>query len=341
MKSLTASAVVDAGKASALTTVLSLTVGFVPLVSVLALPLLPLPTAFVALKWGERAALVAAAVAALLGWLLTGPVNGFMTLVLAAGLGAMLGGGLRRNWGPSRLLWASGCAAALGLAAWVGLSWFLSGLTVEQLRSLMETSFQTVSGMYQSAGIDQASIDQALNSARSVFALLPYLLPGVVLSLGVVLAVVAVAVAGLVFPKLGRPLSSSLSLQGLRLHWMTPYGVAAGLVLVMVGPRLETGGRALWLTGINVLLLFGTVLFVQGLAVTSWFANVRARSGGGRAAVYALALLGQLLFLLLTWVGLIDVWLDVRKRYERRDPRRPDGAPVAQRDVDEEETEWK
>ena len=80
----------------------------------------------------------------------------------------MLGTGLRRNWGISRLLWASAFAAGLGLAVWLGLSWFLSGLTPSQLTSIMETSFQTVSGVYEGAGVDQASIEESL--ARAMLA---------------------------------------------------------------------------------------------------------------------------------------------------------------------------
>ncbi|NLG67381.1 MAG: DUF2232 domain-containing protein [Actinobacteria bacterium] len=342
MRSLTASATADAGKGAALTAVLSLVVGFVPLVSVLAVPLLPLPTAYVGVKWGERPALVSAAVASLLGGLFTGPVNGLLTCVLAAGLGVTLGAGLRRRWGSSRLLWVSTGVAALGHAAWIALAWWLSGLTTAQLKSLMETSLQTASGMYERAGVDQASIDAALESARAMLAVLPFLSPGILLSLGLVLAVATVGLAAAIFPRLERRLAPSLSFGSFRLHWSTPYGLVVGLVLVMLGTWLGRDGRALWLVGLNVLVLCATVFFVQGLAVTSWFANTGTRGTGTRAGWYVLAVVGQVLFLLLTWVGLIDAWVDFRKRFDRREPGTPDGiSAVSGGDADEEETEWK
>ncbi len=58
--------------------------------------------------------------------------------------------------------------------------------------------------------------------------------------------------------------------------------------------------------------------------------------------VVRLAVVGQVLFLLLTWVGLIDAWVDFRKRFDRREPGTPDGiSAVSGGDADEEETEWK
>ena len=91
-----------------------------------------------------------------------------------------------------------------------------------------------------------------------------------------------------------------------------------------------------------MLVLCATVFFVQGLAVTSWFANTGPRGTGTRAGWYVLAVVGQVLFLLLTWVGLIDAWVDFRKRFDRREPGTPDGiSAVSGGDADEEETEWK
>lgn len=342
MRSLTASAAVDAGKGAALTVVLSLVVGFVPVISVLAIPLIPLPTSYVTTKWGFRTGLVLAVVASVLSWLFAGPTNGVFTFVLAGGLGTMLGTGLRRNWGISRLLWASAFAAGLGLAVWLGLSWFLSGLTPSQLTSIMETSFQTVSGVYEGAGVDQASIEESLAAARGVVVLLPYLLPGIIMSLGLVLAVTAGALAAVILPRLGRVLPESMSLRGLRLHWATPYGFIVGLALILAGSWLGETGRWLWLIGANLALFFATVFFVQGVALTQWLVEVRTRSAGQRLGFYALALMGQFLFLLLTWVGLLDIWLDFRTRYSRRWPQTPDSTPVgSRRDGDEEETEWK
>jgi len=344
VRALTASAAVDAGKGAALTVVLSLLVSFVPVISVLLIPLLPLPASYVTAKWGARTGFVLTLAASVLSWLFAGPMSGVFTLMLTGGLGVVLGMGLRRNWGISRLLWASTVAAGLGLAAWLGLSWFLSGLTPAQLATIAETSFQTVSGMYAGAGVDQAAIEESLAATRRLVALLPYLMPGIIMSLGLVLGVVAVALAAVILPRLGRvlPVPEGMSLRCLRLHWVTPYGFILGLVLIMAGSWVGDAGRWLWLAGINLTLVFVTVFFVQGVALTQWLVEVRARSAGQRAGMYALALVGQFLFLLLTWVGLLDIWLDFRMRYSRRRPQVSDGESVgSKRDGDEEETEWK
>ena len=131
MRSLTASATADAGKGAALTAVLSLVVGFVPLVSVLAVPLLPLPTAYVGVTWGERPALAGGGVA---GRTIR-PGQRIADLCWRPGWAQRW----VRACGEDGVLPTAGVSTGVAALACSGsLAWWLSGLTTAQLKSLME-----------------------------------------------------------------------------------------------------------------------------------------------------------------------------------------------------------
>jgi len=95
-----------------------------------------------------------------------------------------------------------------------------------------------------------------------------------------------------------------------------PVGLAM-LVLARGGGEWHS---AVLYTGINVLLVSQTLFFVQGLAVAQWLATTREFRPGSRFALFVAAILGQVLFQLTGLVGLLDTWLDYRRRFALKRP---------------------
>ncbi len=314
MRSLSASALALGAKGAALTVALALAFAFLPVVSLAVVPFLPLPTAYVCLRQGGMAAAISAVAASLMAGIISGVGSGLFTFALAVLAGVALGLALRRNRGFSGVLLATAVATAAGLVLWVGGVWVVTGMTVEQFGALMDTSFQAVAQMYAGMNMDAEAVAQAEEGARSMLAMLPYLAPGIVASVGVALAALTLALASLLFPRLGHATTPALSFHEFRLHWATPYGFILGLLLILMAGWWPHGGEAARLAGINLVLFFATLFFVQGFAVARWFMLKRGVKGGAAVAFYGAALLGQVFFQLLSWVGVVDCWLDFRKR---------------------------
>jgi uncharacterized protein YybS (DUF2232 family) len=147
-----------------------------------------------------------------------------------------------------------------------------------------------------------------------------YLTPGLVGMGAVLLAASSLGLAYLLFPRVREKVAVGVSLSGFRMHWAAAYASIFGLALLVF-----SRGRAEWHTvalysGLNVLLVSQTLFFLQGLAVARWFILSRQLRQGSRAALYIGAILGQALLQLTGLAGLLDTWLDYRKRFALKSP---------------------
>lgn len=326
MSGFSTSAVVEAGKAVGLVVATSLMVAFVPFASMVLLPLMPLPLAYLTMRRGARVSLAAALAAGVLCAVFTGPGNGLLTVLVAGLVGLTLGWALRSTWGFSRTLLTGTAVAALSFTAWGAVLWALSGMSLEQLSKVTEDSIKAATSMYTSVGVSQASIDSAVAQVRTALEMIPYLLPSMVGVAGLALVCVSLALASAVFPRVGQSLTAEFSFARFRMHWSMAYGLILGLVLLLVAPMLGEGREVVRYIGLNFFIFFQSLFFVQGLALVSWFARTRGLAGGSKVLLYLAAVLGQFLLLLTSWAGLLDTWLDYRKRFA---PRGSGAAPPA------------
>ncbi|GAB4246097.1 MAG: hypothetical protein Kow00129_06320 [Thermoleophilia bacterium] len=310
-----ASAVGEAGKAIALAVVLTMGAVYVPLVSAVFAFMLPLPVAYVTLRHGFATGGPAALGAGMLAGLITGPVNGLTALLLAGAVGVVLGTGLRRSWGFSKLLLLVTAVSGLALAVLVLAAWFVSGVGIGELENVVDESFASARELYVAAGMERAMVEAAEEEARRFLRVLPYLAPGLIGIVGLVYAAGAGALTALVFPRLGEPGAGKLSFSRFRLHWAIAYGFIAGLGLLVVSGWSGSYQGVLQLAGLNLFLFFQALYFLQGLALARWLDRARGLGALGKTALYGGAVLAQAFFMLTSWVGLLDTWFDYRKRF--------------------------
>lgn len=338
MSTFSTPAVSEAGKAVALAVVIALAAAFLPLVSLPLMAFMPLPLAFVVLRRGIAVGVAASFCTAALTLALAGPGNGLLALCLSGVVGIALGLALRRDWNFSVTLLTSSAVAALSLGTLAVVVWTVTGLSREQLQRSMDQSLQAAKELYASLGVTQATLDALSQQFQALLRVLPYMLPSVFAIAGLLLVAASLALAGSIFPRAGQAVSSNLSFARFRLHWGLAYGFIAGLVLLVVSPSLSSGAEAARLIGLNLLLIFQTLYFLQGLALVHSFSVSRRLGGGGRALLYGGAVVGQLMLWMLSWVGLLDTWFDYRKRFAPREPA-PSAPPAGDEDGGDSE-EW-
>jgi len=326
VSTFTTAAVSEAGKAVALAVVLAVVVAYVPLLALFAIPALPLPLGFLTLRRGIGVGVAAAVCVAALAAAVTGLGNGLMALFVAGFLGVILGVALRAHQGFSWTLMITALGAAGALAAWLGSVWVLTGMSVAQLSKLIDDSMAAAAKIETSMGMSQASVDLASKQIQDTLHMIPYLLPSIAAVGGVILASAVMGLAAAVFPHVGEKSIGHLAFSQFRLHWGAAYGYIGGLALLVLASRFGAYGEVARLVGLNLLVFFQTLFFLQGLALAHWFAVSRGMSAGSRMLVYAAALLGQTTFQLTSWAGLLDTWFDYRKRFP---PRGADKGPAA------------
>ena len=319
MSTFTTSAVSEAGKATALTVVVALVVAYMPLGAPLVLLLLPLPLAYLTSRRGVRVGVAAMVSAGVLAAILTGPGNGTLTLFVGGFVGVTLGAALRRDLSFASTLLLTTLAAAVALVLTGAVGWVVSGMSVREYQTLLDQALSTAADFYRRAGVSSQTISQATDEFRRMVQQIPYLLPALFGLSGLSTAGVSIGLAAIIFPRMGQSLGENMAFSRFRLHWSFAYGFIVGLGLLVVA-RFFPDPQLVRMAGLNLLLFFGGLFFVQGLAVTHWYAVTRRIVGGSRTLLYLVAVLLQLVLQLTTLAGLFDTWFDYRTRFAPRGP---------------------
>jgi uncharacterized protein YybS (DUF2232 family) len=223
------------------------------------------------------------------------------------------------------------------VVAWAGSVWVITGMSVAQLSKLVDDSMVAAGKLETSMGMSQASVDLAAKQIHETLRLIPYLVPAIAGVGGVILASAVLGLAAAVYPHVGEKSIGHLAFSRFRLHWATAYGYIGGLALVVLASRFGTYHEVARLVGLNLLVFFQTLFFLQGLALAHWFVVSRSMSTGTRVVVYGAALLGQTAFQLTSWAGLLDTWFDYRKRFPPQGADKGPAAPAGPRMNDHEE----
>ncbi|HEB13122.1 MAG TPA: DUF2232 domain-containing protein, partial [Actinobacteria bacterium] len=98
-----------------------------------------------------------------------------------------------------------------------------------------------------------------------------------------------------------------------QIPWYLAYGFIFGLIGFLFSEYFGANEFFVYAAGLNLLMVFGTLYFVQGFAVVYFFLDKRSMNSLARSAVILLAIFIQVLFQGVSWLGVFDTWFDFRK----------------------------
>jgi len=318
------SALQDGGKAVGLSVALGVVIAFVPLFSIVAVPAMPVPAAYITSRYGIYAGLLVSLLTGVVCMALTAPVVGFAAGLLIFLLTAIagLGGGLALRKGVTqfRLFVAMVAVFFAALLLWLAALLLLSGQgPVSAIESLADATTEPSRQLYQSFGMDEQGVDEAIAQARDFALLLPYLAPAVLLVVAIALSGVNLAIGRRVFERLRQPFPRDFVFRDLRIHWVFAYAIITGLLCEFLAPYApERYVTAVELTGANLFIISEVLFFIQGMAIANFFLWAYKVTKVKRVAVYFCLVLLQLTLSLTSWMGLFDTWLDYRRRFIRK-----------------------
>ncbi len=323
MSSISTAALADGGKAVALSVVLGVIFAFVPFLSIVAVPALPVPVAYITSRHGTSVGLMASLATGLLVSVFAGFFAGLLVFLLGAAVGVGTGTGLRREMPLMRLLILVAALFLVSLLAWLAVVLASAGLSpVAAMDQMADQAVGPASEVYAGLGMDQQSIDAAVDSFRDFITMLPYLLPALLLVLSIVLSGATVALAKQVFLRLKQPFPASFSFREFRLHFAFAYLMIVGLACELVVPYVPSAyADPIGFTGMNLVIVSEALFFIQGLAVAYFFLCRYKIPQTARVMIYAAMFIIQLLFSLVSWLGLFDTWIDYRRRFNRNKTR--------------------
>lgn len=320
MSTFTRPAFIDGAKVVALSLTLGAVLAFVPVFSIAAAPLLPVPVALVITRHGVVLGIIASLVTGAMAFVLTGFAAGLLVFMLVGLAGVGAGICLKRGFSQFGLFVSMALMFFLLLFLWMGSLLAVAGVSpVSAMEMLADRTIEPTRELYLSLGMNQQDVDGIISDARNFVVALPYLAPALLLVLSVTLSGASVAVARRVFERLRQPFPRDFTFRNLRVHFGFAYMMITGMLCQLSAPYLpETYGQVAELAGANLLIITEVVFFVQGMAIASYFLWRHQVSKIKKSGVYAGLVLLQATLSLTSWLGLFDTWLDYRRRFDKR-----------------------
>ncbi len=320
MSALSRAPLVSMGKAVAVTVIIAALMIIVPLAPVILAPFLALPLAYVFARHGWRSGMIVAVLASVLLYFGAGMGMAFLVFLVLASAGMVLGGAVRGGWRFPRSLTFMTVSLLAALVVFGLVTWLVFGLTLTDLKQASYDSIADAGRLYGEMGLNATTVDAVSEQMRRLVDIFPYLVPGF---LGMTVILVAASMLGLtylIFPRLKHKVAVTLSLSGFRMHWAVAYASILGLALLLFSRGDGAWRSVLLYAGIDILLVSQTLFFLQALGVLRWFGWDRKWQPGSRTALFVLAVVAQGLTQLTGLVGLMDTWIDYRKRFALKSP---------------------
>jgi uncharacterized protein YybS (DUF2232 family) len=286
---------------------LALAGGTIPIVGIFFSLLTPLPLILLSLKQGRVAALLGVLTVGICLAGLLGSGHAWIFYIEFGLPAIVLAEAIRRQWAPEVSV-AAGSLTVLvgGLGGLFILSWSAGGSLLDLLRHRLDIAVREAVALYSKMGVSPDEVETLFRSGEEVRHFLLTTSPGLFMT-----AALLSTSANFFLAKRGSAHAAASGGVKPEFSWRVP----DSLVWVFIGSAalLLSGLPIAKEIGLNGLLVMMTLYFLQGLAIaTFWARRVQLSPLVGILGV-VLLLLQPLLLLLLTLVGLFDIWVVFRR----------------------------
>lgn len=204
---LTVRGLTESAILAALVALLALAARYVPLIGAAAVFACPIPLTVVVSRHGFRTGALSALVAALIAAMIGGPITGLTIALTFAPMGLALGAAVRAKLPAGRTLLLVSAVATVSLVANLGITLAVSGvnpytLSIEGMREGQQTTLD----FYAKLGVDRAALEQQLGPMRQMIALMPRLIPILVVIGAVTMTYINFEVSRFVLRRVGHSL---------------------------------------------------------------------------------------------------------------------------------------
>lgn len=306
---------VEGGLVIAISVILGLISTYVPVIGMFVDFFWALPFAVLSVRLGAQKAAYALMAAILLLSLFIGPVL-TIRLALSYGLtGLALGFAIQKNFSAIKIFMIVLMVSfAAQIIAMMLLLFIMDIDFIDTQIAMVKESFEQTFSLYETLGVDKAQIDQARSQVEPAVALLSMLIPTLLLLMALINTVIYFYVAKWIFPKIGLYVPEMPPFS----QWQFPPVFAYLMVMALLGLYWgETRNLTLLYTvSVNANILALLVGFIQGLAVLSFVADRFNVSKLIRRLIFLIVILNFMLFQIVAFTGLFDMFFDYRSRFK-------------------------
>lgn len=282
---------------------------YFPIIGFLCSLLIPLPVLFFRAKLGRKPAAFLSITAAVAMTAALGGVTG--DIVLFSGLmllGFMLGELFETGLSVEKIVGLS-TSVVLGAGFIVLLTYsaVLQTGIFTLVSDYVTANIQLTLAFYQSMGMSEENLQTISGAMEDLRFILIRISPAIGIASTLVISWSTLLLA--------RPLLKASRLRipdfGTLNRWRAPENLV--WLVIFSGLAAVTPVEGLMFTGINGLIVLGTIYFFNGIAIVSYYFEAKNFSRPARICLYGLIALQQFLLIVIVGLGFFDLWLNFRK----------------------------
>lgn len=317
---------VEGALMAGLSVVLIMAGALLPLIGMVILLFCGVPVTIVTVRQGSFVGGVSAVLTALLISILLGPLNGLayglQFLLIAWIFGWMFG----HRKSAAKTLGAGVLASTVATVFLAVISFALMGFSLDTMRAEIDNYLNEMMVFYESSGMltqmaaQGMTLEQLRATAESMLLVMLQLSPAIMVIFSAFSAVINYAVTTRVLKRLRIKIPRLPDPK----RWSLPTNAIWALILVWALWLAEDYIHLSWLTLIaqNILLIFGALLFLQGISVSAYWFGFEKMSVGMKILTVAFLIFFFTGFLVAcTLIGLGDLLFDFRK-LRRKEPKK-------------------
>ena len=315
MKNNNIKPIVEGGLVTAIAVILGLVSTYLPVIGAIVDFFWALPFTILTVRLGVKKAAYSLAAAIILLSLFIGPIL-TVRLALSFGLsGLALGFAVERKFNAVKTFMLTLMVSFAAQIIAVMLLLFVMDINVIDTQiDIVKESFEETFALYETMGMDQEQIDQAKSQVEPAIKLLGFLMPTLLLLMALINTVACFFTAKWILPKLGLSIPNFPPFA----EWRFPVAFLYLMILALLG--LYWGGTRnftlLYTVSINANILALFVGFIQGLSILSFAADRYNVSKLIRRLVFIILILNFMLFQIVAFTGLFDMFFDYRRRFK-------------------------
>lgn len=306
---------VEGGILAGITVILTLLGIYIPILGMFITFVRAIPIMLVVIRHGIKTGIIAASVAVILVGMIAGPLKAISVLIGTAPLAVILGWCFREQKSPAVTLIYGSIIDIITKLAIIGIAMVFLNINIfdsmiSPIREAMPISLE----LQRKMGADQLTLDNLTKLMEQTQAVVVLLLPAIFILGAVGELYIVYRVAKVVLAKLNYQSNDILPFR----HWDLPKGFAYGWVLSFAawkaGSYFFGVGSLSYKFGSNSFMIFSAALFLQGLAVISYYFNQHQVAKPFRImAVFLIFLTGVIPMLLVVYGGIYDMFFNFRK----------------------------
>lgn len=317
--SLRTRAIVEGALMASLTAILALMGIYMPFIRIFTDLIWTIPVVLVTVRHGVSTGIMTIAVAGLLIFSLSSPIEAVILIIQFGGLALLYGYAFRKQMRPGVTLLMGAGAAVVSILLVFCISLLIFGVDILNFAEHLKASIEPTIVLYEKLGLFEKYAAQGFTEqiAREMLSgfikLISLIIPALLAIYGLTSAFLNYFVAQIILEKIKVPVPKLPPIMYWRLPWWTVWGFILGFGLKLAGDYFNNISFAT--IGLNIMLIYWPVLFILGVAVLRWLMQ-RYLKG---AFIYRLLLLltvvlfFQYAIWVITSIGLADLLFNYRK----------------------------